>query len=355
MPRWVGLAFLVLLSVPAGACGGAEEAEEATEVVVRVETATGESASDAQVRDGVEILERRLDALEVSGTVERGTGALVTVRIQGADRAKRDRVADVLTRSARLELFDLERNLVPPSIDENGFPVATSSLYDLLVGRQVPAREREVESWYLFDTDHRVAGGPAPTKDILLAQGALLGGWRILGVPPGRVVLECGVGEVVCPGVNVENPTSDSYYLVRFDPPDVPELSGAHVELDGTRQDFDTTTGEPIVTFQFTDEGDAKFAEVTRRLAERGRALAARSGGEPDPIAYFQHFAVVVDREIESWPSIDFEQYPDGIAGTAGVQISGLGSMAAAKEFAAVLQVAAGSLRLVEVSRRALD
>jgi preprotein translocase subunit SecD len=354
MGSWITrVALLCAAPLVLAACGAAEEPQAGTEVVVRVGTATGEPVTDDQVKEAMKVFERVLDAVGADGTVTRDSGALVTVLIRGADPAKRGSVADVMTRSARLELFDLERNLRPPSIDESGLAVPTSSLYELLVGQQVPVREREVESWYLFDADRRLAGGPAQTKKLLLANGALLDGWRILGVPPGTAVLECGVGEVVCPGVNLESPKQDFYYLVRFDPPQVPELTGADLELEGTRQDFDTTTGEPIVTIRFTSEGGEKFQEITNRLADRGRLRYDVQRSE-DPYAFVQHFAIVLDREIKSWPSVDFMQYPNGIGGENGAQITGIGDLDEAKAIAAALQVGATSLRFEEVSRREL-
>ena len=93
-------------------------------------------------------------------------------------------------------------------------------------------------------------------------------------MPPKTAVLTCGIGEVVCPGVNAENPTRNFFYLIKFDPtnPDpekvVPEMSGADLQLDGTRQDFDTTSGEPIVTMQFTDKGADKFGRITNAEAQ---------------------------------------------------------------------------------------
>ena len=54
-----------------------------------------------------------------------------------------------------------------------------------------------------------------------------------------------------------------------------------------------------------------------------------------------QNFAIVLDREIKSWPSIDWEQYPNGISGTNGAQITGIGSLSEAKNLALVLQTGA--------------
>ncbi len=175
-------------------------------------------------------------------------------------------------------------------------------------------------------------------------RGTLPKGWRIFGVPPKTVVVSCGIGEVVCPGVGVENPQQNFYYLLKYDPnnadPDkvVPEMTGGDLKLDGTRQDFDTTTGQPIVTMQFTNDGGDKFGEITNREADRGRARFNITGGQGDPQNSFQHFAIVLDRQIKSWPSIDFEQYPNGIGGSNGAQITGIGDLGEAQDLALVLQ-----------------
>ena len=49
----------------------------------------------------------------------------------------------------------------------------------------------------------------------------------------------------------------------------------------------------------------------------------------------------MLDREIKSWPTIDFEQYPGGISGSNGAQISGLADVGEAKDLALVLQTGA--------------
>ena len=78
-------------------------------------------------------------------------------------------------------------------------------------------------------------------------------------------------------------------------------------------------------------------ATITREEAERGRRLSTFSGGQK----ITQHFAIVLDREIKSWPSIDWEQYPNGISGTNGAQITGIGDTGEAKDLALVLQTGA--------------
>ena len=74
---------------------------------------------------------------------------------------------------------------------------------------------------------------------------------------------------------------------------------------------------EPIVLLQFTNKGADRFEEITRaRGPARPPALQhARGRAQGDTLAYLQHFAIVLDREIKSFPSIDFGDNPGGISG----------------------------------------
>jgi SecD/SecF fusion protein len=94
---------------------------------------------------------------------------------------------------------------------------------------------------------------------------------------------------------------------------------------------------------QFTGTGKKIFHEITRREAERGSLACS---GQRDAAAVqrcAQHFAIVLDGEIQSVPYIDFVRNPDGIPGDNGAQIDmgqggGLGE---AKRLALVLQTGA--------------
>ena len=87
---------------------------------------------------------------------------------------------------------------------------------------------------------------------------------------------------------------------------------------------------------QFTDEGADKFGEITHEEADRRQAASGTVGQKVT-----QNFAIVLDREIKSWPSIDWEQYPNGISGTNGAQITGHRRLSEAKNLALVLQTGA--------------
>ena len=100
--------------------------------------------------------------------------------------------------------------------------------------------------------------------------------------------------------------------------------------LSGTRADLDPSQG-PVVLMDFTGAGSKKFQDVTKGLYQRG-------GLQQAP----QHFAIVLDRQIKSWPQIDYtdSSLANGISGNA--QITGIGSFGEAKNLALVLQT--GSL-----------
>src|SRR5918995_1365832 len=300
----------------------------------------------------LEILRDRVDRLGVAEPEIRKQGDdQIVIDLPGIDNP--DRVIGILGQTAQLELYDLEQNLQPPSKDAAGNPRPQESLHALLAGQQALVDERAETTWYLFDDKKKVRAGPTRERAGLLQtddveeageKGALPKGWRIFGVPQKTVVLTCGVGEVVCPGVGIENPQQNFYYLMKYDPdnadPDkvVPEMRGDDLKLDGTRQDFDTPSGEPIVTMEFTNDGADKFGDITNREADRGKLRYDFAGRAGDPRNYFQHFAIVLDRQIKSWPSIDFEQYPNGISGTGGAQITGIGDLREAQDLALVLQ-----------------
>ena len=293
----------------------------------------------------VSIMRSRVDKLGVAEPEIRTQGSdQISIQLPGVkDPAA---AAQIIGKTAQLELFDLERDLVSPSIDpRTRQPVATPKLYDLLAGQQALAAKGTPDTYYVFRTKGRqLVRGPVQTKKAALAKwgGKLPPGHKLFAVPPNTVVVSCGVGEVVCPGVAQANPTSTSWYLMRYTPPEVPEMTGQDLKLSGTRQDFDTRTGEPIVLMEFTDKGGKKFETITRDIAQRGKLLYNTvGGGQGDASPFLQHFAIVLDREIKSWPTIDFQQYPGGISGSNGAQISGLQSIGEAKDLALVLQTGA--------------
>jgi SecD/SecF fusion protein len=120
-----------------------------------------------------------------------------------------------------------------------------------------------------------------------------------------------------------------------------PNMDGDQLSLSGTRQDFDPTTGQPVVLMQFKSKGNKIFKEVTKNEAVRGAI-------QQTP----QHFAIVLDNEIRSFPQIDYTQNPQGIDPTGnGAQITGLQSLKEAKDLALVLQTGALPVNFITLER----
>ena len=126
-----------------------------------------------------------------------------------------------------------------------------------------------------------------------------------------------------------------------------PNMTGKELKLSGTRQDFDPHERRPDRAALFTGKGNKIFAQVTKNEAVRGSIQKAP-----------QHFAIVLDNEIRSWPPIDYTQYPNGIDPTGtGAQITGIGEPEGGAEprARAADRRAAGQLRAAGAHRRLGD
>jgi SecD/SecF fusion protein len=123
-------------------------------------------------------------------------------------------------------------------------------------------------------------------------------------------------------------------------------------EVREPEQNFDQGpggSGQPIVTFQFTDEGRSIWERVTREIAERGQR--SRVPGQVDALESAQHFAIVLDDELISTPYIDYEQNPNGIDAANGSQIEGGFTIESAQELSNLLKTGALPVKLELISQ----
>ncbi len=342
------------------------------EVVLKAEPERNQKLTAADLDRSVSIMRNRVDKLGVSEPeIRKQPPDQIVIELPGVKNA--NDASKILGKTAQLELYDLETSLVPPSISAAGVPVPSESLYTLLSRVKSQTEQGRPEAYYLFDAKHRLIAGPIDTKaqlearaNAVLAQRAtaakakgtpyrgptsvdlqnLPKGWEVLGVPPKTTVVSCSAEtSVVCPPGQTAGNTV--YYLFKRDPKSTdragpfPQMTGDMLKLSGTRQDFDPQTGEAIVTMQFTGKGNKRFRDITRAEAVRGATL-----GSP------QHFAIVLDNEIRSFPQIDYTKYPDGIDPTGGgAQITGMASTQEAKNLAIVLQTGALPVKFRTIER----
>ncbi len=284
----------------------------------------------------VTIIRNRIDKLGVSEPIVNKQGK-DQISIQLAGVFDQQRAAQIIGKTARLELYDLETSLVSPSVSGGlrPHPVASVRLFDLLAPVQAAARGKSSDAFYLFE-HKKLKAGPSDTRAALLRQfrGKVPKGGKVFAVPPKTVVITCGPQDVVCPGVQESPPTRTYYYLFKFEPNagdhSVPQMTGTDLKLSGTRSDIDTQTGEPVVLMQFTKKGGKKFKDITQAEYSRGGIYQTA-----------QHFAIVLDRDIKSFPQIDptKSELAGGIGG-GSAQITGV-SQKEAKDISLVLQTGA--------------
>jgi SecD/SecF fusion protein len=308
------------------------------EVTLQAVPPAGESITEDGLDRSVEIMRNRVDKL---GTTEpsiytQGDDQIV-IQLPGVKDPQR--AAEIIGSTAKLELYDLETSLTGPSISIQGQPIEHASLYSLLGKVQSRAGRGTPDAYYVVDPKaERVVSGPYGSEREALRRsgGKLPEGRRLFAVPEGMVVITCGEGAVVCPGGQGAGVPPDStwYYLFTFDPPKVPQMTGEDLKADGTRADFDTSPGgggRPIVTMEFTGAGADKFEDITRAEWIRGKLRNTP-----------QHFAIVLDREIKTFPQIDYtDNSLSGGIGGGRAQIQGLDSFQEAEDIALVLQTGA--------------
>ena len=330
------------------------------EVVLKAVPPPNHPLTKSDLDRSIEIMRARVDKLGVSEPEIRKQGSnQIVIELPGVKNAAE--AANVIGKTAQLELYDLETSVTGPSKSASGI-VARPSLYALLAGVQSTSQGENAGAWYLFDGRKKLVAGPSPSRQALVDKAAKLaakagtagkaaakgkdtlpGGFTIFARPKQATVVFCGPVDRFCPGVNEAPPLQTYFYLFKKNidevpaPADpVPQMTGTDLKLNGTRADIDTQTNSPEVLMSFTKAGSKKFQEITRAEYQRGNIT-----GVP------QHFAIVLDSEIKSWPQIDPKDraLSNGISG--GGRITGIDSLTEAKQIALVLQTGALPVKFV--------
>ena len=209
-------------------------------------------------------------------------------------------------------------------------------------------------SWYLIDTKHEkmlCAGGkpictPQETEQNLYADGykpPANSKPKAVRVNPGTILIQ-SLPITSSKTGQVTEQSPNSFYVLN----DEPVLTGA--DIKNPQQGFDEGaggTGAPNVNFGFTSHGKEVFQRVTKKIAERGQESQLPGVSKE---AALQNFAVALDGQLITVPSIDYTVYPEGIEATNGSQISGGFTINSAQELANELQSGALPIRLELIS-----
>jgi SecD/SecF fusion protein len=346
------------------------------EVVLKAVPPKGHTLTPEDMDRSISIMQSRIDKLGVSEPEIRKQGKdQIVIQLAGVHDAAA--AAKLIGKTAQLMLFDFENDLADVSKDANGDPIAAPALYGLLKDVQAEAGKGSPESYYLFRAktvkqkttkketvtrngkkvtitkpatrtvvQHSLLDNAGTLKELYRAHGGEQpANTELLKVPQNTIVLSCPSANG-CLGARAVSPGGTYYYLAKFFPDraenPIPEMTGRDLVLSGTRADFGPTGG-PIVTLEFTKHGSDQFQKITREEAQRGQTKFDLGGRQGDPIqCCVQHFAIVLDQQLESTPYINFQENPDGIPGpNAQIDIGQGGSFQEAKDLALVLQTGA--------------
>jgi SecD/SecF fusion protein len=295
----------------------------------------GKPTRDAQVTPeaiarSVEVIRNRVDSFGVSEPEIQTQGSdQIVVSLPGAKNP--DQVVEDLIKPAQLVFTDYEANFV----------ATDPSLYKMVQKAQQTTPKPPIDgqaTYYLFKKNaaHTLLAGPDVSKDSLLQRygGKVPANAELQKVPAGLVIY---TQDQKLDPTKPDSPSRKVYVLMQ----DHPGLTGR--DITSASQSFDQAGGsqEPIVSMQFTEQGAQKFQDVTRALAQRG---ALRKG--------LQSFAIVLDGNIISTPTVDYRQYPNGISGSNGAQISGSFSTETARTLADQLNSGAIPIRLDVISQK---
>ena len=203
-----------------------------TEVVLKAVPPKGEKVTSDGMDTAQSVMRRRVDKLGVTEPEIRKQGSdQMVIELAGVNP---DRAQEVIGKTARLELFDLQGDLLPPTADAQGNPTPLTSLYKTLLAVQGQGTEKDSSEMYLFapvknkkgkTTGYKLVVGPKTTREEVLnakyvrdngKKGEVPKGHKLLFVPGNMALVTCGVGDRFCP--NVGPPKSTYYYLFRYDP-----------------------------------------------------------------------------------------------------------------------------------------
>ncbi len=207
-------------------------------------------------------------------------------------------------------------------------------------------------SWYLVDSKHEkvlCAGGkptcgPADTQAELYADGYKPPAGvqaKAVHVNPGTVLVQARPEEFQNKITKAE---PNSFYVLN----DNPVLEGG--SINNPQQGYQSEgggSGLPDVTFGFDEHGKTVFERVTKEIAKRGENAQLPGVTKPEAL---QHFAIVLDEQVITAPSIDYTQYPNGIDASNGSEITGGFTLTSAQNLADELQSGALPIKLEQIS-----
>jgi SecD/SecF fusion protein len=330
-----------------------------TELIFLAHTTSGAPIDATTLTDTINIMRSRGDTLGVSGIDIRPYGKNeITVSLPDIQNpARAEKVVGV---TGQLFFYDWENSVIAPSgkiagpsdpsvtcdgsSTAAGSPACGISEYAaVILASKRPAAHYAIESsptpnYYYVDDKTKTVYAPLggePTKalldaDIKQKHVKLPAAAHLVAIQPGTVLAQATSAPEV--------PVPNDFYVLRDD-----------VLLTGKQISNPQVTTDPqqgiAVSFGFKGTGASVFQKVTATLASRGQANSIAGAS-----SNLQHFAVTLDGQLVTVPSIDFTQYPFGIPSGNGSEITGQFTYASATSLANVMASGALPVKLNEIS-----
>ncbi len=343
-------------------------------------TAQAKVSNETMART-IEIMRKRVDQLGVASPEILRSGAdEITVSLPNVSNAKR--AEEEVGKTAQLHFYDWEPNVIGPSgkpePSEAGVtggataatPASGISEYEAVqrAAKRPPELRRndttwrqgctlqQSESktgpkaeciygqWYLLDTTTKTVVGPpeAQRANLFSAKEGhkVLPGTKtkVVHVNPGTVIVRSLPEENRLGKVTKAEP--DKFYVLK----DAPALTGENIR--NPRAETESGSGQLAVAFEFSGSGGSTFERVTREIAKRGEEAQIGLSRENT----LQHFAIVLDEQVITAPSVNYKQYPEGIDPINGSQITGGFTSTTAQNLANELQSGALPIKLEPIS-----
>jgi SecD/SecF fusion protein len=319
----------------------------------------------------IDIMRKRVDQLGVAQPeIERTGEKEIDVSLPDVNNAQR--AQEEVGKTAQLYFYDWEPNVIGPTGEPDpteakvtGGPTPATYAAGLpeyeavqrALKRKAIIRKNDTTyehgctpaqahgciygQWYLLEpATKKVLRGPVNTESELYPAPAHAKKTEAVRVNPGTVLAQAT--PVTGKEGKVTQASPESWYVLNDDP----ALNGEQVK--NPVQSTDSNTGQPDVTFEFTSSGNKIFQRVTKEIAQRGEAAALPGVRKEEAL---QHFAVVLDNQIITAPSVDYTQYPEGIDSTSGSEISGGFTLTSAQNLANELQSGALPIKLELISQ----
>ena len=315
-------------------------------------TAQQPTVTQESLQRSLDIMRDRVDAFGVAEPELLLAGRnQIEVNLPGVEDA--ERAAEQVGSTAQLFFYDWEENILDEDCqtnpDENsdqkrpitGFYRAVTAASECEAQADRNNSAADAPRFYAFNKTSKQplnGGAPSPSRAEALADlsDSERANAEVVQVPEGILVVRDEKADA-------DAPDPDRYWVIE----DNPALSGT--DIKNPEQTFDQQGGnEPIVVFDFTDRGREAFQNITREIAQRGQDNALPG---TNPNVGSQHFAIVLDDELVSAPTINYLEYPDGIDGRTGAQISGSFTISSAQDLAKILEIGALPIRLELISR----